>query len=111
MTELSEEAAEKGLPNACRNVMLYDGEWLIGMGRVVGDGGTVFHIVDVAVDPLYQDQGYGRKIMDEIMSYIDDRAEKTTFVNLIADYPAHKLYEKYGFRMTEPRSAGMAKRY
>ena len=26
------------------------------MGRVIGDGGTTFQIVDIAVDPDYQDK-------------------------------------------------------
>jgi GNAT superfamily N-acetyltransferase len=33
------------------------------MGRVIGDGGTTFQIVDIAVDPDYQGQGYGRVIL------------------------------------------------
>ena len=31
------------------NVTLYENDMLIGMGRVIGDGGTVFQIVDIAV--------------------------------------------------------------
>lgn len=111
LTVYTKEAVCKGLPNACHNVMIYDGERLFAMGRVVGDGGTVFQIVDIAVDPEYQGLGYGRKVMDEIMSYIDEHAEVSTYVNLIADYPADKLYEKYGFNTTEPASTAMAKRY
>lgn len=111
LTVFTEEAVLKGLPNACHNVMFYDEGTLIGMGRVVGDGGTVLHIVDIAVHPKYQGKGYGRQIMDEIMSYIDETAEKSTYVNLIADYPADQLYKKYGFKSTQPASEAMAKRY
>lgn len=35
------------------------------MGRVIGDGGTTFQIVDIAVDPDYQGQGYGRVILEK----------------------------------------------
>ncbi|MFD2830912.1 GNAT family N-acetyltransferase [Corticicoccus populi] len=111
LTVYSQEAAAKGLPNACHNVMLYNKASLIGMGRVVGDGGTVFQIVDIAVHPDYQGLGYGRKIMDEIMVFLDYAAEESTYVNLIADYPADKLYEQYGFKTTEPASTAMARRY
>ena len=41
------------------------------MGRVIGDGGTTFQIVDIAVDPDYQGQGYGRVILEKIMEYIN----------------------------------------
>lgn len=111
MSGKSLEAAEKGLPNALFNVTLYDNEQLIGMGRVIGDGGTAFQIIDVAVAQAYQGQGHGRTIMEEIMSYIESIAEQGSYVILIADYPADKLYEKFGFITTEPRSGGMYIKY
>lgn len=111
MSPKSIEAAEKGLPNACFNVTIYEQETLIGMGRVIGDGGTAFQIVDIAVDKNHQGLGYGRKIMEEIMTYIDSVAEKGTYVSLMADYPADQLYEKFGFKSTEPYSKGMSIKY
>lgn len=42
LSEKSRKAAEKGIPNACFNVTIYDQQALIGMGRVIGDGGTAF---------------------------------------------------------------------
>ena len=103
----STEAAKRGLPNACFNVTLYYESSLIGMGRIVGDEGTALQIVDIAVHPDYQGQGYGRVILEKIMEYINSIAEKGTYVSLIADYPADKLYEKFGFKTTEPKSGGM----
>lgn len=111
MSPKSIEAARKGLPNACFNITIYDNESLIAMGRVIGDGGTVFQIVDIAVDKGYQGCGYGRIIMEEIMTYIENVAEKGTYVSLMTDYPADKLYEKFGFISTEPYSKGMYKKY
>lgn len=107
MSPKAREAAEKGLPNACFTVTLYDNEQLIGMGRVIGDGGTAFQIVDIAVSNRYQGQGYGSLIMEHIMEYIKQVAVESTYVSLIADYPADKLYTKYGFIPTEPDSGGM----
>ena len=111
MSPKSIEAARKGLPHACFNITIYDNESLIAMGRVIGDGGTVFQIVDIAVDKGYQGCGYGRIIMEEIMTYIENVAEKGTYVSLMTDYPADKLYEKFGFISTEPYSKGMYKQY
>ena len=76
MSPKTREAAEKGLPNALFTVTLYDKERLIGMGRVIGDGGTVFQIVDVAVLKSYQGQGYGSQIMEHIMKYIKNVLSK-----------------------------------
>lgn len=84
---------------------------LIGMGRVIGDGGCFFQIVDIAVDPIYQGKGLGKMIMTEIMDYLDENAPKDSYVSLIADVPADRLYEKYGFDYTSPKSVGMYKKY
>lgn len=54
MSPKSEGAARKGLPHACFNITIYEEAMLIGMGRVIGDGGTAFQIVDIAVHPSYQ---------------------------------------------------------
>ena len=111
MSRKSIEAAIKGLPHACFNVTLYENDMLIGMGRVIGDGGTVFQIVDIAVKDTYQGLGHGMTIMHEIMKYIESVAEEGTYVSLIADYPADQLYEKFGFKSTEPYSKGMYIKY
>ncbi|GAA0336500.1 GNAT family N-acetyltransferase [Oceanobacillus sp. FSL W7-1281] len=104
-------AIEIGLPNTLFAVSIYDGDTLIGMGRVVGDGGIVFHVVDIVVKPSYQGQGLGKVIMQEIMAYLDNHTYKGSYVSLIADIPADKLYEQFGFRHTAPNSAGMARMY
>ena len=83
---------------------------LIGMGRV-GDGGTVFQIVDIAVKRYISRFGSWNGIMHEIMKYIESVAEEGTYVSLIADYPADQLYEKFGFKSTEPYSKGMYIKY
>ncbi|EYP28193.1 GNAT family acetyltransferase [Staphylococcus aureus DAR1158] len=111
MSPKTREAAEKGLPNALFTVTLYDKDRLIGMGRVIGDGGTVFQIVDIAVSKSYQGQDYDSLIMEHIMKYIKNVSVESAYVSLIADYPADKLYAKFGFMPTEPDSGGMYIKY
>ena len=101
----SREAAEKGLHNSLFAVTIYTNNQAIGMGRVVGDGGLNFEIVDIVVDPAFQGQGLGRKIMEHIMDYLDNNAPKGCYISLIADVPA--LYEKFGFKKCEPDAYGM----
>ena len=111
LSEKSQKAAEKGISNACFDVTIYDDDVLIAMWRVIGDGGTAFQIIDIAVEPHYQGQGYGKQVMTEIMKYISSVAEDGTYVSLMADYPADKLYEQFGFTTTEPHSCGMYIKY
>ena len=80
------------------------------MGRVVGDGGCNFEVVDIAVHPDYQRQGLGTLVMAAIMSYIETNAPKSAYVSLIADNHASALYAKFGFQPTAPDSIGMAYR-
>lgn len=104
----SADAASKGLPNSLFCTTIRDGKSLIAMGRVVGDGGCNFEIVDVAVHPDYQRQGLGTLIMDSIMSYIEEHAPQSAYVSLIADAESPALYSKFGFQPTAPDSIGMA---
>lgn len=54
LSAMSVEAAKEGLPKSLYAVTLRDGEKLIGMGRVVGDGLHV-QVVDIAVVSLFAD--------------------------------------------------------
>ncbi|WP_315119722.1 GNAT family N-acetyltransferase [uncultured Clostridium sp.] len=111
MSPRDEAASEIGLKNSIFMVTLRDSDKLIGMGRIVGDGGCIYHVVDIAVDPSYQGNGFGNLIMSEITKYLDNHAPQKSYVSLLADVPADKLYKKFGFDYSAPRSVGMAKRY
>lgn len=107
----SQEAASIGLKNSLFAVCFYDEKTLIGMGRVIGDGGAFFQIVDIVVKPSYQGKGLGKRIMGELMNYLDQNTYPGSYVSLIADDPANKLYEQFGFRYTYPNSHGMGRMY
>ncbi|CAI8770261.1 GNAT family N-acetyltransferase [Brevibacillus sp. IT-7CA2] len=109
LSEKAREAAEIGLKNTVFAVTLFHEETAIGMGRIIGDGGCFYQIVDIAVVPEHQKKGLGKVIMQHLMDYLDKNAPKTAYVSLIADVPADKLYEQFGFAYTAPRSVGMYK--
>ncbi|MEL7312243.1 MAG: GNAT family N-acetyltransferase [Pseudomonadota bacterium] len=103
-------AAEIGLLGSWHAVCVRVDETLIGMGRIIGDGGCCFQVVDIAVHPDYQGRGLGYRIMEALMRYLRDNAPESAYVSLIADGDAHRLYSKFGFEFTAPASAGMALR-
>ena len=105
------EAATIGLKHSLFVVCLYDENTLIGMGRVIGDGGAFFQVCDIVVKPAYQGKGLGKKIMREIMDYLEHHTYEGSYVSLIADDPANHLYKQFGFEYSYPRSHGMFKRY
>ena len=105
---ISREAAERGLPQTLFGVSILLGDEVVGMGRVIGDGGCFYHIVDIAVLPKHQGQGLGNRIMTAIMAYIHEDALPTAYISLIADAP--DFYLNYGFSSVGPRSEGMYQR-
>ncbi len=103
------KAATIALPNSLYAISVRDGDALIAMGRVVGDGACNFEVVDVAVDPAYQGQGLGRKVMAYIDNYLSSVALEGSYVSMIADEP--EFYEKLGYRLVSPSSQGMTKKF
>ncbi|MER8185993.1 GNAT family N-acetyltransferase [Kitasatospora sp. NPDC094015] len=100
LSDKSPEAVALALPNTWFGVVLHhDGE-PIGMGRIIGDGGTAFQVVDICVHPAHQGAGLGRRIMAALTEELERRAPATAYVSLIADGPARHLYAKFGFADT-----------
>ena len=107
MRARTHSGASKGLGSELFSVILRleDSGEAVGMGRVVGDGGTVFHICDMAVSRDWQGKGGGSMIMDSLMGYISREASSSSYINLMADVDG--FYEKWGFKPTLPNSRGM----
>ena len=108
LSDKSQAAAEAGLPNTWFAVTVRHEGRTVGMGRVIGDGGTAFQIVDIAVEPEHQGKGLGKQIVGTLVDHLRAHAPKTAYVSLIADGDAQYLYAKYGFEPVMPASIGMA---
>ncbi|KAB8343123.1 hypothetical protein FH972_022716 [Carpinus fangiana] len=70
----------------------------VAMGRIIGDGGWYFHVADMATLPDHQRKGFGNVILHTLLAKIREKAPPGAYVNLIADKPGWKLYEKHGFQ-------------
>lgn len=110
MTPRSLEGLERGLPNSLYGVIAVHEptDEVVGMGRIVGDGGTVYQISDMAVDPDHQRRGLGTRIMDALEAYLEETAPPGAYVNLMADVDG--FYERFGYEETRPASRGMYRR-
>ncbi len=91
------EAAERGLKNTLYGVSLRHAGETIGMGRIIGDDGTVFIVVDIAVSPAWQGRGLGKRIVAALDAWLRANAPESAYVGLVADGDAKYLYEKFGF--------------
>jgi ribosomal protein S18 acetylase RimI-like enzyme len=103
------EQAEGALAGAWLTVRVEDTTdgSVVGMGRVVGDGGWYFQIADMAVLPEHQHRGIGAAVLDHLLDAIGDRAPADPYVTLMADAPGRALYARHGFVDTAPHSIGM----
>ncbi|MDX8148316.1 GNAT family N-acetyltransferase [Lentzea sp. BCCO 10_0061] len=77
-----------------------------GMGRVLSDGGWYFHVIDMAVLPRHQRKGIGDAILTALLDHIHAQSPNA-YVNLLADPPGRRLYERHGFTESAPASVGM----
>ena len=110
MRPRSVKGASKGLGQELFSVVLRlekSGE-IVGMGRIVGDGGPILLICDMMVIESFQKKGGGTMIMDAIMGYLLEEAPPNSYINLMADVDG--FYEKWGFEPSLPRSRGMVLR-
>lgn len=81
---------------------VFDGDKLVGMGRIVEDG-VMCMFYDIVVHKDYQNQGVGKMIMNNLLVFTEDK--KYSSISLFAD-PTNKdflipFYNKFGFELFE----------
>ena len=106
LSRKSPEAAARGVPGTVHGVSIRCNGELVGMGRIVGDGGCFFFVVDIAVLPAHQGRGLGKRIMAALDAWLSANAPETAHVALFADGEARRLYAQYGF-VENTKSVGM----
>lgn len=81
---------------------VYDGDQLVGFGRLTSD--TVMHamIYDLIVVPEYQGKGIGAQILERLVEHC--RTAGVYDVQLFCAYGKRGFYEKFGFT-ARPRGA------
>lgn len=107
--DYEEEDVRLALYNTLYSVVIYEGDMPIGIARVVGDGRIVFLIKDVIVNPKYQGQKIGKRLMLIVMNYIRNKGCNNAYVALMAAKNTEAFYEKFGFirRPNQDMGSGM----
>lgn len=108
-SSLQDSVVEKALSNDLFSVCLFDGEKLIGMGRVIGDGAIYFYIQDIIVLPEYQGQGIGKIIMNSIEAFIAQHANHNSFIGLMSAKGIKAFYNQFGYQARPENGPGMFK--
>ena len=90
---------ETALKNTIATFTAYDNDKVVGMVRLIGDGGMSFYIKDFAVVPGYQSKGIGTLLLNALEGYIRDHIAPDWAVSLelISSKEAVGFYRKHGF--------------
>ncbi|MDX1358881.1 MAG: GNAT family N-acetyltransferase [Clostridia bacterium] len=82
-------------------VTAWDGDKIIGVGRMISDGECYAWIHDIAVLPSHRKLGVGKGVMDELI-----KGNKSLLIGLTSSFEAVDFYKKLGFKK---HKTGMAK--
>lgn len=102
-------ALKKGIEGSLYCVLAKDGDRTVGIGRIVGDGGIMFTMVDIIAIPSYQGHGIGKTIVSNLLNWIKQNCARGTRIMLCAAEGRESFYEQFGFvkRPTNGYGAGM----
>jgi ribosomal protein S18 acetylase RimI-like enzyme len=95
------DAAVDALPASLHSVVALDGEEVVGMGRIVGDGAIYFYIQDVAVLPEHRGRRLGRTIVECLLDWVRANAPDQAFVGLFAAAGPRRSIGFWGSRRTQ----------
>jgi GNAT superfamily N-acetyltransferase len=95
------EQAEACIEKAYMILCVRDDEKAIGVVRLLWDGGYIAFLSDVIVDPKYQGQGIGRKLVEASIQKLKEGMKPGYKVKLTLNSAKGKepFYEKLGFKV------------
>ena len=104
------EEARVCIDKAYMVLCVRDDEKAIGVVRLLWDGGYIAFLSDVIVDPEYQGQGIGRKLVESCIQRLKSDMKPGYKVKLTLNSAKGKelFYEKFGFRVRPNEDAGPA---
>lgn len=107
--EVSLDTATEALKRSVVDLTVFEGEHLIGMGRVVGDGVLYFYLQDIIVLPTHQNFSIGRQIVSKLLEETLVRAATGATIGLMSAKGKEAFYKHFGFheRPTDKLGAGM----
>ena len=110
----SEDIVQVSLQNSYVAFAVVEDENVIGMARLLGDGGMSFYLKDFVILPEFQGKGIGKELLEYIQNYIKNGLKDGwhTSLELMSAKGKEEFYKKFGFeeRPSECRGAGMMKR-
>ena len=89
------ERTRQAVVNSLYVLTAWEGERLIGLARVVGDGLTIIYLQDILVLQRFQNKGIASEMVKRIMEKFKDVRQKVLLTEEAPD--VRHFYEKAGF--------------
>lgn len=91
---------EKSIANQLHAIAAYDGDRMVGMGRLIGDAAMYWYLNDVFILTAYQRKGIGTEIVRRLIRYATEASIPGTSVSmcLMCAQGKEPFYERLGFR-------------
>ena len=80
----------------------WDGDELVGLVRIIGDGLTIIYVQDILVLNTYQNQGIATELMKQILNKYSHVRQKVLLTEEAPD--VRHFYEKNGFQSCDKGS-------
>ncbi len=80
---------------------------IIGMGRVIGDGGLHYYLTDVIVHPAHQRRGVGSRIVQALTAFVERVPFKNTWVGIFPVEGTADFYARFGYKAQLPSGPAM----
>ena len=103
--QLSPEELIRALRSSWYVLGAYNGEHLVGFGRLVSDGIVYAMLYELIVLPDYQGQGIGGGILERLVKKCQETGVRD--IQLFCAYGKREFYEKRGFVARPEDAPGM----
>ncbi|MBY0122036.1 GNAT family N-acetyltransferase [Bacillus sp. S/N-304-OC-R1] len=94
--KLPKETLHKAMQQSWYVLSAYDGNQLIGTGRIISDGVINGYICGVMVRPDYRNEGIGKEIVRRL---VEQGMKDQLHIQLLSDESKAPYYERLGFEV------------
>jgi ribosomal protein S18 acetylase RimI-like enzyme len=105
MYQMSSQALASSFENSWYKLCAYDGDQLVGMGRMVSDGFLYAVMFDIIVAPEYKRTGVGTQIVNRLLEHCVKKGIRD--VLLFSAKGTEAFYERFGFVRRPEHAPGM----
>lgn len=96
------QVLQQAIENSLDVISAWNGEELVGLIRIVGDGLTIIYIQDILVLNAYQNQGIATQLMKQVLEKYKKVRQKVLLTEEAPD--VRHFYEKNGFQSCDKGS-------